>query len=161
MPESWGTRVYRWLFNWFPAYRGTGARVTYIASDWSEMRVRLPLSWRTRNYVGTIFGGSMYGAIDPMFMFMLIKILGPDYIVWDKAATIRFRRPGRDTLTATLALSPETVLDIKAATDQAGKTEKDFVVDLVSASGEVHASFTKLVSIRRRDASPPASRPPG
>jgi acyl-coenzyme A thioesterase PaaI-like protein len=125
------------------------------------MRVKLPLSWRTRNYVGTIFGGSMYGAIDPMFMFMLIKILGPDYIVWDKAATIRFRRPGRGTLTATLALSPEVVRDIKTAADQTGKTEKDFVVDLVNASGEVHASFTKLVSIRRRDASPPASKPPG
>src|SRR2546422_8429965 len=59
-------------------------------------RSRLPLSWRTRNYVGTIFGGSMYGAVDPVYMVMLIKLLGPGYTVWDKAAAIRFRRPGRD-----------------------------------------------------------------
>jgi hypothetical protein len=32
----------------------------------SEVRVRVPLGWRTRNYVGTIFGGSMYGAVDPL-----------------------------------------------------------------------------------------------
>jgi hypothetical protein len=63
MPESWNTRVTRWGFNWFPAYRGTGARIDYIASDWREVRIRLPLSRRTRNYVGTIFGGSMYGAV--------------------------------------------------------------------------------------------------
>jgi hypothetical protein len=61
MPESWTTRLTRWRLNWFPAYRGTGARLTYISADWSEVHIRLPLSWRTRNYVGTIFGGSMCG----------------------------------------------------------------------------------------------------
>jgi hypothetical protein len=55
----------RWGFNLFPAFRGTGARVTYIAEDFREMRVKLPLNWRTRNYVGTIFSGSLYGAVDP------------------------------------------------------------------------------------------------
>ncbi len=64
MPESWRTRLARWGFNWFPAYLATGAHITYIASDWHEVRIRLPLIWRTRNYVGTMFGGSMYGAVD-------------------------------------------------------------------------------------------------
>ena len=81
MPESWATRRARWGFNLFPAWRGTGARVTYIASDWREVRVSLPLSWRTRNYVGTIFGGSLYGAADPLYMIMLIHTLGRDYTV--------------------------------------------------------------------------------
>lgn len=155
MAETWRTRAFRWLINWFPAYRGTGARVTYIAGDWSEMRIRVPLSWRTRNYVGTIFGGSMYGAIDPMYMLMLIKILGPDCVVWDKAATIRFRRPGRGPLSAICRISPEDVAAIRSAVSEAGKTEKEFTVDLVSSSGEVHATFTKLVSIRRRDTQAP------
>lgn len=153
MPESWRTRVNRWGFNWFPAYRGTGGRVAYIASDWTEIHVRVPLSWRTRNYVGTIFGGSMYAAIDPIYMLMLIKILGPEYIVWDKAASIRFRRPGREQLRAVFHISREDIAGIRAAVAENGKTEKEFGLDLVSASGEVHASFTKLLSIRRRDGS--------
>ena len=153
MPESWRTRFNRWGFNWFPAYRGTGGRVAYIAGDWSEVHVHVPLSWRTRNYVGTIFGGSMYGAIDPIYMLMLMKILGPDYVVWDKAATIRFRRPGRERLVAVFRITPEVVAEIRAAVAEKGKTEKEFALDLVSASGEVHASFTKLLSIRRRDGS--------
>ena len=33
MPESLRSRLLRWTFNLFPAYRGTGARVRYIASD--------------------------------------------------------------------------------------------------------------------------------
>jgi acyl-coenzyme A thioesterase PaaI-like protein len=150
VPESWRTRFTRWGWNWFPAYRGTGARLTYIADDWSEMRVRLPLSWRTRNYVGTIFGGSMYGAIDPVYMLMLIKALGPGYIVWDKAASIRFRRPGREDLFAVFRIAPEVVAEIRTALETSEKLERDFTVDLVNAAGEVHASFHKLLSIRRR-----------
>src|SRR5689334_16335515 len=107
MPESFRTRLLRWKFNFFPAYRGTGARITYIASDFSEVRIRLPLSWRSRNYVGTIFGGSLYGAVDPIFMIMLIQLLGPDYVVWDKAAAIRFLKPGRTTLYATFKIDEE------------------------------------------------------
>src|SRR4051812_40173463 len=98
MPESRATRWLRWRFNLIPAFRGTGGRVAYIASDYREVRVRLLLSWRTRNYVGTIFGGSLYGAVDPIFMLMLIWLLGREYVVWDKSASIRFRKPGRATL---------------------------------------------------------------
>jgi hypothetical protein len=97
----------RWGFNLFPAFRGTGARVTYISGDFRELHVKLPLSWRTRNYVGTIFGGSLYGAVDPHYMIMLIKLLGPGCVVWDKAATIRFRKPGRTTLFARFVIPEE------------------------------------------------------
>lgn len=61
MAESWASLAARWYFNFFPAYRGTGARVTYISGTWNEIRIKLPLNWRTRNYVGTICGGSIYG----------------------------------------------------------------------------------------------------
>jgi Domain of unknown function (DUF4442) len=95
----------------------------------------------------------MYGAIDPIYMLMLMKILGPDYTVWDKAATIRFRRPGREQLLAVCRISPDDVAEIRAAVAKNGKTDKEFSLDLVGGSGEAHASFTKLLSIRRRDQS--------
>jgi acyl-coenzyme A thioesterase PaaI-like protein len=156
MPESWNTRVTRWGFNWFPAYRGTGARIDYIASDWREVRIRLPLSRRTRNYVGTIFGGSMYAALDPIYMIMLIKILGRDYVVWDKSAAIRFRRPGRSLLTATFRLDEARLDAIRGAVQAEGKTDVRFEIDLRDEAGEVIASCEKVISIRRREA--PASR---
>ncbi len=130
MPESWHTRFARWGFNWFPAYRGTGARLTYISHDWCEVRLRLPLSWRTRNYVGTLFGGSMYGALDPIYMVMLLKTLGPEYVVWDKAATIQFRRPGRGTLYATFQLTDVELAAIRQAVAEQGKVEWRFTTEL-------------------------------
>lgn len=149
MRESVRTRLERAAFNLFPAYRGMGARVTFIASDYSEVRIELPLSRRTRNYVGTIFGGSMYGAIDPIYMLMLIKRLGRGYVVWDKAASIRFRRPGRTTLHAVFRLTQADVDGLRRAADENGKTERQFQVELVDRDGLVHASFEKLLYIRK------------
>lgn len=148
--ESWYTRAWRWGFNFFPAFRGTGGRVTYIAADWREIRVTIPLNWRTRNYVRTIFGGSMYGAIDPMYMLMLIRILGPDYVVWDKFASIRFRRPGRERLFARFVVSSADLDEIRNGVAAGGKYEKTYVVELASASGEVHAICHKVIHISGR-----------
>jgi len=151
MPESWRTRITRWGFNLFPAWRGTGARVTYIASDWREVRVRLPLSWRTRNYVGTIFGGSLYGAADPIYMIMLIHVLGPRYTVWDRAATIRFRKPGRSTLFARFVLAEEELAEIRKLLETAPSIDRVYAVDLADAAGVVHATVEKTIYIRRNE----------
>jgi hypothetical protein len=150
MPESWHTRWLRWKMKLFPAWRGTGATVTYIAADYRELRVKLPLSWRTRNYVGTIFGGSLYAAVDPWYMILLIHLLGRDYVVWDKAATIRFRKPGRTTLYATFRLDAAELEAIRAATTEGKPVDRVYTVDLMDAEGVVHASVEKVIYIRRR-----------
>ncbi len=150
MPESTTTRLFRWGMNLFPAYWGTGAHVTYIAADWHEIHVALPLSWRTRNYVGTIYGGSMYAGLDPMYMLMLIKILGKDYVVWDKAATIRFKRPGRSTLYARCVLGDQEIERIKAELVEKPSLDCVYSVDLTDAQGVVHASVEKTIYIRRK-----------
>jgi acyl-coenzyme A thioesterase PaaI-like protein len=150
--ESWASRRLRWGFNLFPAFRGTGARVTYIAGDFREARVELPLGWRTRNFVGTIFGGSLYGAVDPLYMILLIKILGPGYTVWDKAATIRFLKPGRGRLYARFLLEEDEIQTIRRLTEAAPSVDRVYRVDLKDAAGLVHASVEKTISVRRNRA---------
>ena len=115
-----------------------------------EVLVKLPLNWRTRNYVGTIFGGSLYGAVDPVYMIMLMKVLGRDYVVWDKAASIRFRRPGRTTLFAHFLLTSELVAGIRTELETAEKLDRHFTVELKDAAGEVHAIIEKTVNVRKR-----------
>jgi len=150
LPESRQSRIFRWFFNIFPAYRGTGGRVSYIAGDYREIRIKLPLNWRTRNYVGTTFGGSLYGAVDPFYMIMLIKILGPDYVVWDKAASIRFRKPGRSALYARFLLEEAEIAAIKAAVASAPSVDRAYKVELTDAEGTVHAIIEKVVYIARK-----------
>jgi SpoVK/Ycf46/Vps4 family AAA+-type ATPase len=81
-------------------------------------------------------------------MLMLIRLLGPEFIVWDKAATIRFRRPGRTTLRATFRLSPAVVDDIREQARRLGRIDRDFDVALADEAGTVHATFTKTIHVR-------------
>ena len=150
MPESAKSRRFRWGFNFFPAYRGTGGRVTYIADDWHEIRIRVPLSWRTRNYVGTIYGGSLYGAVDPIYMLMLMKILGPGYIVWDKAAKIRFRKPGREELYAVFKLSTDEIGEIKRLAETERSVDRIYDLEIVDRTGIVHAQIEKTLYIAKK-----------
>jgi acyl-coenzyme A thioesterase PaaI-like protein len=151
MPESLKTRASRHLFNFFPAYFGTGARIRYIASDWREIRVDVPLNMRTRNYVGTIFGGSMYGAVDPIYMVMLIRLLGPEYVVWDKAASIRFLKPGRSTLHARFVLDESEVAAIRTELESKKSIERVYAVELVDDQGVPHARIEKTLYFRRKE----------
>jgi acyl-coenzyme A thioesterase PaaI-like protein len=149
--EQIGPRAFRWLMNLWPCYRGTGGRVTYIAPDWKEIRVRLPLGLQTRNYVGSIFGGSLYAAVDPPYMLMLIRLLGPAYVVWDKAATIRFLKPGRTTLYATCRVDDAELEEIRRLLQTESKIDRTYPIALADAQGTVHAEVEKVIRIRRKD----------
>lgn len=151
MPESLKSRLFRWGFNFFPAYRGTGGRLIYVADDHKEIRIKLPLNWRTRNYVGTIYGGSIYGAIDPIYMLMLIRILGPDYVVWDKAANVRFRKPGRETLYADFRLTDDEIGEIKQRAEAERSIDRVYNVELKDKLGVVHAQIEKTLYIAKKE----------
>jgi acyl-coenzyme A thioesterase PaaI-like protein len=144
------TRLYRLFFNWFPAYRSTGAWLTYVDPDWREVRLKLPLTWRTRNYMGTTFGGSMYAAVDPIYAMMLIKALGDDFEVWDRSATIEFEKPGEETLYARFELSDAELDDIRESLDPGEATDRHYSVALVDEAGTTHATVEKTVYVKRR-----------
>ncbi|NNG27826.1 MAG: hypothetical protein HKM87_09895 [Ignavibacteriaceae bacterium] len=55
----------------------------FISVDLKEVYVKLGLKWITRNYVGSVFGGSIYEALDPIYMVQLLNILENKYVVWD------------------------------------------------------------------------------
>ena len=140
MPESFTTRLQRTIVNLFPAYRRTGGRVIYIAADLSEVRVKVPFKWRTRNIMGSTFGGSMYGAVDPIYMMMLTRRLGKGYIVWDKAAHIRFKKPARGHLYATFTIDDRELQTIKDLLGTEPKIDRTYTVELVDKEGTVHAT---------------------
>jgi acyl-coenzyme A thioesterase PaaI-like protein len=143
--------IYWRMFNIWPALRGTGMRVTRATSDWTELDVRLKLSWRTVNYVGTIFGGSIYAAVDPFYMVMIIRQIGDDYVVWDKSARVTFKRPGTETLYAEFRVPASEVEDLKREADEVNSFDRTYWIDLKDADGKVYATVEKVIFIARKD----------
>jgi hypothetical protein len=142
-------RHLRTLMNLWPPFLGSGIRVKRLQSDWKRVDVEMKLRRWNKNYVGTHYGGSLYSMTDPFYMLMLIENLGRDYIVWDKAATIRFKKPGKGMVSATFRLAEEQVDEIREALRSEAKIDRTFTVEVRDESGAVVAEVEKLLNIRR------------
>lgn len=149
LSRRWKRLFFR-LLGLYPPYLGAGIRVTHVSEDLRTFEVRMRLRFWNRNYVGTHFGGSLYAMCDPFFMLVLIEALGPDYVVWDKAATVRFRRPGRGEVRVRFHVPDERVEEIRRAADEGPKVEPVFRCEVVDRDGEVVAEVEKTLHVRRR-----------
>jgi hypothetical protein len=144
-------RHMRMLMNLWPPFLGAGIRVKRLRPDWKEIAVEMKLRRWNSNYVGTHYGGSLYSMTDPFFMVMLIENLGRDYIVWDKSASIRFRKPGKGKVSAIFQLSDEQIEEIRQALKTEEKIERVFMIEVKDESGAVIAEVQKLLHIRRKN----------
>lgn len=152
--RNWLSRLpHNWLrvgINLWSPFLGAGIKVTYVSEDYRHIEVRLKMRWYNRNYVGTHFGGSIYSMTDPFYMLMLIKNLGSDYIIWDKASFIEFKKPGRGTLHAIFKFPEDELNVIKGLADKNGKHVFDRSIDVLNEQGEVVASIVKTLYVRKK-----------
>src|SRR5574343_457390 len=147
LPPAWRARMVRMGFNFHPAFRGTGGRVTHVAKDLRHIRVRLPLNWKTRNIVGSLYGGSLFAITDGAHPMMLMAALGNGVIVWDKAASIRYRKPGYTTLYADFVLDDAEVEEIRRLLDENHELDRTYTVELKDKHGTVHTVVERTVYI--------------
>ncbi len=151
LSPAWRARMVRLGFNLHPAFRGTGGRVVHVAKDLRHIRIALPLSWRTRNIVGSLYGGSLFAMTDGAHPMMLMAALGDRYIVWDKAASIRYRKPGYSTLYADFVLGDDELAGIRAALADNPALERTFLVELKDEDGVIYTVVERTVYIADKD----------
>ena len=137
------------LVNIWPPFAATGIHVNW-GPDMKSAEVTMKLRPWNRNFVGTHYGGSLYSMCDPFYMLLLIKNLGPEYIVWDKAAGIRFRKPGKGTVRAEFRLTDAQLDDIREQLKTLPKYEPIYTVEVKDASGDVVAEVQKTLHIRKK-----------
>ena len=147
MNTSW-YRFRERLINFYPPLFGAGIHSRII--DKHTTQVEMNLTAFNRNIYGVHFGGSLYAMCDPWFALILIRSLGKDYIVWDKAASIQFLQPGRGTLTATFHIPQDRIAEIRLDADLGQKIEPTFAVDVLDAQGQTIAHVEKLLYIRKK-----------
>jgi acyl-coenzyme A thioesterase PaaI-like protein len=143
-------RLLRWIMNAWPPFLFSGVRVESISADWRHVRVRMGLHWYNRNYVGTHFGGSLFSMTDPFWMIMVLRALGDDYIVWDKAGEISFVAPGRGTVRCEFQLSDDVLCQLREQAQHERSVLHWFETDVRSSSGELVAKVRKQIYLRRK-----------
>lgn len=138
--------------NLWPPFLFSGIRVATLTDDYRHARVELRMRPWNRNYVGTHFGGSLFAMTDPFWMLLAMKVLGPEYWVWDKAGEIEFVKPGRGTVSARFDLEDQVLEELRSATANGDKALRWFDTDITDADGDVVARVRKQLYVRRKPA---------
>lgn len=139
------------MLNIWPPFLFSGISVREVSKDFRHAKVRLKKKVLTSNYVGTLFGGSLFAMTDPFYMVMVLKNLGKDYIVWDKRSEIEYVSPGKTTVFAEFNLLDDQLDEIKREVAETGKYLKWFEVDIKSADGTVVAIVKKQIYVRKKE----------
>ncbi len=144
--------LFKYGYNFSPMYRRTTARVLEVSEDIRLVKIKLPISYKNKNYLNSIFGGSMFSAVDPIPMVQLIQQLDDNYVVWDKSAEILFKRPAKEDLYATFIFTENEIneiIDQVAANDE---TEMVKTTELTNKDGTiVYCIIKKTIYIAEKE----------
>ena len=140
-------QIFKYGFNISPMYRRSVGRIKNVSRDLMKVEVKLPINYKNRNYVGAIFGGSLFASTDPVYMIQLMHLLGDDYVVWDKSATIHYKRPAREKMSANFEFTKVEINEIKTRIDVENEIDIIKKVDIKNKNGKVFSSVEKTIYI--------------
>lgn len=140
-------QIYKYGFNWSPMYRRSTGRLVTVSEDLRYVKIKIPLSIKNRNFVGTIFGGSLFSATDPIYMIQLMNILGDNYVVWDKSATIHFKRPAKETVFTEFIFSENDIKHIKNEVSKNGEFNLVKTPNIVDKNNTIIAQLSKTIYV--------------
>ena len=138
------------MLNVYPPYLGAGVKVDYLSEDWKELHVSMAMRWYNRNAVGVHFKGSLYSMIDPHLMLLLMQLLGKEYLVWDKTATIEFIKASKKKVRSIIKISDEDLEEIRSNTGSGEKYFAKFFIEIKDADGELVARCEKVIYVRKK-----------
>lgn len=143
-------KTVRLALNIWPPFWGAGIRIEEISDDFRCVRVRLKLRWWNKNANRTQFGGSIFSLTDPIYALMLMGMLGDQYFVWDKEASINFIKPGSSDLYAEFQISEAQLEAILSETASGEKCFPEFVAYVKDRDNVVVAEVQRKLYIRKK-----------
>jgi hypothetical protein len=106
-------KLFKYRFNFSPMYKRSIAKIIEVSDDLLHIKIKLPFSYKSKNYADAIFGGSVFSAADPIPMVQLVNLIGTNYVVWDKSSKIVFKIPVAEDLFTSFHYSEKELALIK------------------------------------------------
>lgn len=140
----------KFALNSWPPFWGSGITIVSISADFRQVKVKLKLRWWNKNANRTQYGGSIFSLTDPVYALMLMGILGEEFYVWDKEASINFIKPGKGDLFADFDLHAAQLDQIYQETNRGEKSFPEFVVHVKDKQGVVVAEVERKLYVRKK-----------
>jgi len=134
-------------FELYPPYFLMRVKVIELATDWSMVRIHLPLNWVSANAAGNMFGGYQACLADPIPALACLKRF-PCYRVATKKLELDFIRGGNSSLTLHFDFDTETERAIGQDLNKHGRSTPCFTMTFVREDGQVCTRIKNTVAIR-------------
>lgn len=141
----------RWMLRLYPPLLFQRVRVEEIGAGFRSCRVRVGRSLLNRNLNGTIFGGAIFCAADPIYALLYWQVFarrGVRLESWLKAASIRYRKPASTHVTLEFAIEDEDIEELAAQLGRTGRADRVHVTRAIDAHGDVCAEIETRVHLR-------------
>ncbi|NOH97898.1 DUF4442 domain-containing protein [Vibrio sp. 99-70-13A1] len=142
--------IVTFALNIWPPFWGAGIKILNISEDFRVVNMRLKLRWWNKNANRTQYGGSIFSLTDPVYSLMLMGILGEQYYVWDKEASINFIKPGQSDLYADFEVTQGQLEEIYSKTTSGDKCFPEFIIHIKDKDGNVVSEVQRKLYVRKK-----------
>lgn len=154
-------KIYQWILKFqalplekllelYPPFLWMGMKITYLSKDFKTLEARVPLRWYVRNMHGTMFGGQICAATDPLPAMMCSRIF-KNVDVWTKRHAVEFKRPARSDLTIKIQITDADLDQIRQELDTHRRCSYDFRFNILDQQNHIVARVRNRVFFRKRD----------
>lgn len=142
----------KWLLRFYPPFLFQRIWVKRVFSDFKGMDIKIYKGLLNINSNKTIFGGTIFSAIDPIFPLLLdqaFKAKGmKNTVAWLKSAKIDYLRPARTDLHLSVCLSDSEIEMAFDSIHRNGKVVKTFTTEVFDKTGVICAVSVNEIYIR-------------
>ena len=132
----------------YPPFILMGVKIINIQQQPIQLRLKLPLNWRSRNSGGSLFGGFQAAIADPIAPIACLMAF-PKYHVWTRHLSIDFQHIGNSDLELRFEMQEEQRLFIQSELDIKGRSTPTFKYGLYRDDGLCCSIINCTVAIRK------------
>lgn len=145
----------KWVLRTYPPFFFQRIWIKNIHKGYTGMDVKIFKSFLNINANRTIFGGTIFSSIDPVYPILLdqaFKARGmKNTVAWLKSAKIDYLKPARTNLEYTVQLNDVEIDEAYHIIKENGKIVKTFSTDIYDKNGVKCAVCENEIYIRNLD----------
>lgn len=141
----------KWAMRFYPPLFFQRIWVKKFDKNFSGVQVKIFKSFLNINYNNSIFGGTIFSGSDPFYAILFDQLLQRKNIkcrVWLKSASINYLKPGRTSLSFSITLTEQEILEAETALRTVGKFVKAYPINMFNSKGELCATVINEVYVR-------------
>jgi acyl-coenzyme A thioesterase PaaI-like protein len=142
----------KWLLRIYPPFLFQRIWVKKIHTDFQGVDVKIIKSIFNKNSNNTIFGGTIFSAVDPFYAILIDQRLQSHgfkkTVAWLKSASIEYKKPGLTNLKFSIKITDEDFNECMDTLNSRGRIIKTFSVEIVNDQNEICAIAKNEIYIR-------------